>query len=385
MLASKRIVLGYQRKQDRILSRLEEKAAKLMSLQESADEHFQRHEEDFQSLFQQSEALRRQVQDEAHQQQTLASQTAQIRGSVSSLELDRDRQAKDNSTAKKKWDDIIQSINEYEFKHIQELKELDTKKTSKTTALKAALAELKQIAGNRDSIEKNLKTTQKRHEEILLEHGLRSPPQNTVVRLDMPYFREKLEKERQATGDEEMAKFSLIAQLAQHRSEIFCLGDQTSKAELSKSNSLRTEQEQRKVLSVLAENESRQKQQLVKTKAKLEKLRAEYQLKLTERQNKKCQIEEKSLLARQEESQLEHKIQFVRSRFAVKKEKLQALCDVRKVATKEATKISEVEQNDIRRLTQELEILSKELAACSSELPLDDKYSKRILSIVTGT
>ena len=375
VLATKRFLLGYLRKQERVLSRLEDKAAKLDSVQNAAENGINELVEEIKQCADQMEHLRHQVQDDAHQQQSLASQTAQIRGSVSRLELDRDSLAKNLITAKKQRDEI--SID----KDMGILKELENKKAVVQSSM--TMTELKQTSDSLDKTQKSMELALARHEEIRVEYNLPVGHPRVFPTLEMGHFQDLLEKEMQATGTEEKSKLALISEMAKHRSEMICLRIQVSTLEQEKQQNISQLEEDQKICLDLSEKESFQKQASAEVVARLEELRAAHKVRMTEDRNKNAQAEERNFAIRQQVDKLEKHLEIARRRYAEKQDGIATCKQTRGKIVSEANESIEEGQKAILALKKEMKDLAK-LDSTEDPPPSDKDYNQLAENIVAG-
>ena len=384
-MATKRVLLGYQRKQERVITLLASKVEKLNFLRQTEDDRIRQEEEHLQSLKEQAEQLRRQVQDESHQHQSLASQVAYLRGTVSKLELDRGNLAKDVATAKKNQDEVVRSIQEFESKHAQVLQALEDQNTTKTTIVATMLAELKQASQSRESMEKDLHEALKRHESIRKAHGLSPDASNTTPGYESGFFQELLAKEKQATGVEESAKFDLIVRLLSNRNEMVHVDKQIHALEQDISQKNCRAEEQHSTLRALKNNNSRQEERLGLSQKRVQEWRAKYNAKLAEQKMMSTEAEKRALQARQQISEFERDLQSARIRCKEMRGSLDLLKAERKNFARVGNGNVETLESSIKGLTEKLNAdlneceLSKDV--CCKE---EEKYKELTEKILAG-
>lgn len=380
------MIIGYHRKHQRLLSRLENKLDKFHNLQDEADSRLHQQDEKARSLLDDKENLRRLLQEESHRQQTLSSRTAQLRGSVSKLELDWDSLQDDYSTAKKKRDEIVTSIEEFESKHAQAMQVLNEKKATLSTSLSKVLAEIKQANNSTSETQHKLQAAWKRHEDVRLSHNLGSTPPNTCPTLDMGHFQQLLDNEKQATGTEEMSKLTLIAQVAKLRSELITIQNDTSTKEQEKQSTDSRLNEKKKTLTALAENETRRKAEAEKVEDEVMRLQAAHQKKETEVHEQTQESEKLALAVREQVATLKAQIAVARSALAEKNETLSALEDAHGKAGSKWQKKIQVEQSKVDGLSDECDMLSEKIDAMEDAPPaaVDIGVKQRIDQILAG-
>ena len=181
-MATKKLLLGYLLKQEEIFTRLEEKATKLKLGQNTAENCINKLEEGIARSTNQMEKLYRQVQDDAHRRESLSSQAALVRDSISRLELEHNTLAKNFSASKKQRDEIF--IDEDKMSEV--LDELKSKIAVGKNS--ESLAELKQTSDSLDKIQESMQLALTRHEGIRVEYEFREGDVHTPPKLDMNHF-----------------------------------------------------------------------------------------------------------------------------------------------------------------------------------------------------
>lgn len=383
VLATKRVLLGYQKKQKRVIATLESQIEQLHSCRETEDARIRQQEEHLQSLEKHAKQLRHQVHVEKHEQHNLASRTAQLRGAVSKLELDRDSLRTDVATTEEKREELVVSLQELEYKHSQALEELESEKATKLALVASLSTNVKQAAKTRDNAEKSLLEAWNRHEEICKLHNLATSPPNTRPQLEMAVLEELLEKENQATVVEETSKVELVWRLLKNKNEMVRIEKEASALQEEISKKTLRMAEQQETLAALDENESRQNRQLAQAENRVQELREKYEAMQSEQQGKSMQAKERCVEIRQQQSTIEASLKDARRRCGEKKESLNGRQDSRQSLALEGNAKVKQLQESISSLTKELDAMMKE-RELHADYASDEKYKAKTDKLLEG-
>jgi chromosome segregation ATPase len=214
------------------MKRFRTKVAALQSLRSNAGARVRQTQDRVQELTDRTETLRWRMQDEAHRQQSFASQIAHFRGMTSKIELDRELLTTDYSQVQSNHVDLTQRVNESNQRVLQSTEALQKKKVVESASVSEMLIELKQSKALWETHRQELLSAAKRHEDARISHGLGPTAPNCLPSLEMQHFGSLLDRETQATGSENTAKLDLTTQLAIVRHKLASLSkEQCTKKE----------------------------------------------------------------------------------------------------------------------------------------------------------
>lgn len=377
-------MIAYIRKEERIICRLEEKAESLHKLQEVLNTRLTKSENELKQLSEQKENVCHQIQDEAYRQQTLASQTADLRSKVSKLECDWDSLHNDYNTAQKNHEEIVSVMEKDESKQLVAINVLKDKKAALSLATSRLTEEMKKASDSNAETQKQLQSAWKRHEDIRVAHNLGSSPPNIRPSLDMEHFGRLLETEQHATVTEEKSKVLLISQTCKLREELLALHNDIGVGQKENQLKLSRIAEKEKVLAALRENESRRKQEAEKVSDQVKELRQAHQKQIDERVLQKAESEQRACAVRDRILLVKKQIEDAQRALAKKHDKLAALKTAQNEASSKLKQNIDIEQTEIQKLEKERAMLSKEIEIDETSPGVDATIKQQIDGILSS-
>ena len=378
----------YQQKQERGLTRLDGKIARLRQLVQQKDSRKQKEQADLEAFWHQIQELKKQVEEKRRGLQSIASQAEELKRSNADLESECERASTDRTVAEQEHNETLQLVEKTRIQHQVDWKNLQESKKSVDDRSAAHASKREEFLKNLDQLKKAVFNSRKRQKKLLEKHEV---PKN-LTDVDSPmthndvlsHFQGLLDAEKQATGQETSDSFSLIAKIIQKREEVLLLRANVQDAEATQSEAVSCVENYKGTLEDLSTEEADYQRRLMVAEETLENFRKESQDKLVHITRKVSVAKERSLNAAKEGETIKQKLDALRRRMADHKDFISRSDKDLEAAKNDLKTKMETAHQQAQEFENELRALKEEDEKRPEINPEDEEYIGKAERIIEG-